>query len=156
MVETPALDRQEALNVCGGDEDMFLNFLSVYDEGSLNPHALRLHKGIMKKDFEEIRLGGYFLKCGAGYICAKRIYDLSVEFQRKGTLQESMDSILKDYMEFLNEARKVKKEIAQILKRPISLDTADFERFEQQVRKAYPENFPVPKVSPLCHGCNIF
>ena len=159
MTETPALNREEALQVIGGDENLLLEFYRMYDDDNLNPHALRLHKGIMKKDFEEIRIGGYLLKCSAGYVGAKKIYALATELQRKGTVKDPMDSILKDYIEFLNEARKVKKEIAQIFKRPVSLDIADFDIFEKQIRTVYSEYFSelnkIP-VSPMCQGCNIF
>jgi len=156
MTETPALNREEALVAVGGDENLLLEFWRMYDEDNLNSNALRLHKGIMKTNFEEIRIGGYCLKSSAGYVGAKNIYALGTELQRKGENKVSMDLILKDYMEFLHEARKVKKEISQTLQRPVSLDIADFDIFEKQVRTAFPEYFLEPKVSPVCQGCNIF
>lgn len=156
MAETLTLDRQKAVADFGGDEDMYLQFLQEWSEGESNSLSLRLHKGIMKEDFEEIRIGSHILISGAGYICAKRMYDLLKTLEGRGERKEAMNLIRKDYMELLHETRKAKREIATILKRPVPLNMADWDLFEKQVREAFPEDFPDPKASPICQGCQIF
>jgi len=156
MAEVPILDYQQGLDSFGGDEETLQSMIKTYDEEYLNRDVLHLHKGIMKRDFNEIQVGGYIIKGPASYIGAQRLYNISAELQRKGAAQEPMSEILKDYIEFLNVERELKREIAKILKRPVSLDIADFDIFEKQVKIAFPEYFTDPNVSPVCHGCNIF
>ncbi len=156
MTEVPILDYQQGLNGLGGDEETFQSMINLYNEEHFNKESLRLHKGIMKRDFEEIRIGGYIMRGPAAYLGAKRLENIGAEIQRKGAAKEPINLILKDYMEFLDIARGLKREMAKILKRPVSLDIADFDIFEKQVKTAFPEYFPVSNVSPVCHGCNIF
>jgi len=163
MTEVPILDYQQGLYAFGGDEEMFLSMINLYDEEHFNQQVLRLHKGLMKMDFDEIRIGGYMMKGPAAYIGAQRLYNIAAELQRKGAAKEPMNSILKDYFKFLNVARELKKEIAKILKRPVSLDVADFDIFETQVRATFPdysktikENNSAQNMNPVCQGCNIF
>ncbi len=157
MSEVPIVDYQRGLEWFGGDEESFKIMINSYDQEYFNEEALSLHKGIMKRDFEEIWIRSYRIKGPVSYIPAPRLKNICAELQRKGQAKEPMDLIMKDYMTFLDEAREFKREIAKIMKRPVSLDTADFDIFETQVKTAFPKYFPnSTNVSPICHGCNIF
>jgi len=145
MNEVPLLDYQEGVINYGDDGEAFKMILNLFDEESLNQNALRLHKGIMKMDFEEIRLGAYFVKGSAMYISAPKLKNVATELQRKGDVKESMRSILKDYIEFLTIVRELKKEIAIFLERPVSLNIIDLDIFETQVRATFPDDFKIIK-----------
>ncbi len=141
MDQVLVMNCQAGVECYGDGEEGFRMMINIWDEKVLTEAVLGLHTGIMKMDFEEIQLNADNLKSLASFMFANRLKDIAVELRKKGAAKESISSVLNEYIELLNRAREVKKEIASFFDRPISSNIAAFDTFETQVREAFPDGF---------------
>ncbi|PIQ97862.1 MAG: hypothetical protein COV67_02015 [Nitrospinae bacterium CG11_big_fil_rev_8_21_14_0_20_56_8] len=111
--ELTVLNKEAALEICDGDEDLFNEIAVVYRDDAIEL-ARKLKKALEGADAHGVERAAHALKGASGNICAERVRELAYKLEQAGR-NKDLRSAVPLYKEFVTEFIRLKDHLDEIL-----------------------------------------
>mmetsp|Transcript_58698 Transcript_58698/g.67794 ORF Transcript_58698/g.67794 Transcript_58698/m.67794 type:complete len:170 (-) Transcript_58698:53-562(-) len=156
------LNWQEGVDNFSGDEEMFKNMLSKLEKLTLDEYTTKLYQMFTEKNWAEFHQSAHSLRGLGGYVAAEPFKNKANELREKSELMKkhnegseevkvSEDDVAGAYVEFLKEAIRLKKYLANLNSK--QADVAELERQMTELKKSHRVTVAVETNQPSSGGC---
>ena len=132
--EDAPINWKEGLDAYGGDEGVFVTFLSQFEEMSFTETMESLFQSMMSMDYPKIHYFAHKLKSPASYIAANRSKDLAAELVTASD-RNDQKAVTDKFLKLLIESKALIIYISKVVGKPPNISA--LERYEREFKNKY-------------------